>query len=110
MKLRLEPTHGFQVITIKEDSTLSTDFSLLTETVERQLEEGMMKFALAFAIGLYPYSKLIAYLVQLNKKVTQQGGFLVIVRPNKHFLDALSLTKLDQIIQYVDTEEDLKNL
>ncbi len=110
MKLRSERIHGFQVITIEEDSTISTDFSLLTEKVASQLEKGEKRFAFAFAINLYPYSKLIAYLVQLNKRVTEHHGLLVLLRPNKHFLHALSLTNLDQVIRHVDDEEDLKGL
>ncbi len=110
MKLRSKQIHGFQVITVEEDSTLSTDFSLLTDAITHSLEKGTRRFAIAFAIGLYPYSKLIAYLVQLNKKVLQYNGVLVILRPNKHFLHALALTKLDKVIQYVEDEEDLKDL
>jgi anti-anti-sigma factor len=101
------PVRGFCVIRLKEDVTPRTDLQDVREQVERLLNEGHTRIALAFTRSSFLDSRAIGNLANCLELVRARKGRLAVVQPNPEIADFLRLVGFSRFIDIYSTEAEL---
>ena len=74
--------------------------------VEKHLSEGARNIALAFPPQTFPYSRLIAALIQCYEMVDEKGGKLAVIEPNEDFMSFFRMINLNNILTIFPSSEN----
>jgi anti-anti-sigma factor len=99
--------HGYQILSIKEDLTISSDLSELKALVQGYMQKGITDIAFSFTEASYLYTKSISVLVQCLEAIRDRGGTMAIIHPNDDIVDILDTLDFDKIIKIFPTEQDM---
>ena len=99
--------NGYQVLSIKEDMTISSDVSELKMLVNGYLNRKVLHIALLFTKDSYLYTKSISILVQCLEMIREHGGSLAIINPNEDILDIMNTLDFSRVIRIFPFEDDI---
>jgi anti-anti-sigma factor len=83
------------------------DLSELEGLILEYIEKGIKKIAVNFANTSYIYSGELRVLISCYKLLTEHGGTLCILEPNKTVFDMLMALNIDRLITIYPSEERL---
>ncbi|MBD3391437.1 MAG: hypothetical protein GF418_05260 [Chitinivibrionales bacterium] len=93
------------IVRVNEDTFGETDLAGLGRTVRGLVDEGATGIVLVFRPTCYPYSSVIASLVEYRQMVEKKGGVLTVVQPNEDFQYVLESMSLGDGVKIVSSEE-----
>ncbi|MBD3392436.1 MAG: STAS domain-containing protein [Chitinivibrionales bacterium] len=99
--------NGFELIRMMQDVTINVDIGGLVGEVRNALAEGGQDIAIAFTPLSFLSTRSISVLVQCYEMVTDHGGALEIVTPNRDMLGVLETIGLECQIRVHETEEGI---
>jgi anti-anti-sigma factor len=107
MRINATVAHGYQVLSIAENMGMNSDLGPLLKAVDEHVAEGRIRIALRFSATSFLSTRAIAILVQCVEHVTEKGGRLAILSPNPDIVHCLQVTKLEDLFEVVEREEEL---
>jgi len=107
MNIKKYERNGFQVLNITEDLGIQSSLSDLKTIIANLMEKGIKRVAVMFTPNSYLSSESISVLVQSLELMRENGARLVIIRPGEQIGEALRITGLTDMVDFVDSEAQL---
>jgi anti-anti-sigma factor len=107
MRIDATSANGYRVLAIAEDLGLNSDLAQLRAAIDECLAKGLVRIALRFTPNSFLSTRAIAVLVQCVERVNDHAGRLAVLQPNGDIKHCLQVTRLDELFEVAETEDEL---
>ena len=106
MELHVRKREQFVIIDIEGDVNEVDNYNVLKETILQSLLRGDKKIALNLSHTTFLNSSVVSLFISWQKKVTADGGNIVIMEPPQFIMEILKILCIEKIIPVYASEND----
>jgi anti-anti-sigma factor len=108
MDIKKDKKNGYVILKVVEDLNIRSNIGELKDTVLEQVDKGNTFIALSFTPNSFLNSSGVSVCVVCVKHIRDAKGKLAIIRPNKQIKDILAITGITELVDVVNSEDDLQ--